>query len=147
MNLPKQSVARTIKSTINLEILNTLLLKCQNYSQFNQILSQMITTAYIKDTYAASKLLKFSTLSSFIHIDYSCWIFNCVQNPNGFIYNTMMRACLNKNCAKGAVFFYRMMLLNNEGADNYTCPILVQAMGSSRLEGMCLRGDKCIIMF
>ncbi|WOH00072.1 hypothetical protein DCAR_0519428 [Daucus carota subsp. sativus] len=91
----------------------------------------MITTAYIKDTYAASKLLKFSTLSPFIHIDYSCWIFNCVENPNGFIYNTMMRACLNKNCVKGAVFFYRMMLLNNEGADNYTYPILVQAMGQA----------------
>lgn len=140
MYLPKGSVATALKSTINqkptskptinLSILNTHLLKCQNYHQFNQILSQMLTSAYIKHTYAASKLLKFSTESPFIHIDYSCKIFNYVDNPHGFIYNTMMRGYLNENCVKNVIFFYKTMLFNNVFPDNYTYPILVQAMGS-----------------
>ncbi|XP_056168569.1 pentatricopeptide repeat-containing protein At3g62890-like isoform X2 [Syzygium oleosum] len=53
--------------TITLSILETHLGRCRNLKQFNQILSQMILTGYIRDAYAASRLLKFSTDSHFVH--------------------------------------------------------------------------------
>lgn len=90
----------------------------------------MILTGYIKDTYAASRLLKFSTESPFIHIDYSVKVFNHIENPNGFIYNTMMRAFLQRHCPKNTVFLYKLMLDNNVEPDKYTYPILVQAVGA-----------------
>ncbi|KAK4739408.1 hypothetical protein R3W88_003105 [Solanum pinnatisectum] len=117
----------TSKTTINLSILEVLLLKCQNSKHFEQILSQMISTGFIRDTYAASRILKFSTDSLFIHVNYSHKIFDYIDNPNGFICNTMMRAYLQRNQPQNTIFLYKSMLKNNVCIDNYTFPLLVQA--------------------
>ncbi|XP_059652255.1 pentatricopeptide repeat-containing protein At3g62890-like [Cornus florida] len=147
MNLAKLSFSSAIKSTLNqkptlrttltLSILDTLLQKCPNPKQFNQILCQMILTGFIKDTYASSRLLKFSTDSPFIDIDYSHKIFNHIEDSNGFIWNTMMRAYLQRNNPQKAIFLYKLMLENNVDPDNYTYPILVQvaALRFSEFEG------------
>ncbi|XP_010313676.1 pentatricopeptide repeat-containing protein At3g62890-like [Solanum lycopersicum] len=117
----------TSKTTINLSILEVLLLRCQNSKHFGQILSQMISTGFIRDTYAASRILKFSTDSLFIHVNYSHKIFDYIDNPNGFICNTMMRAYLQRNQPQNTIFLYKSMLKNNVCIDNYTFPLLVQA--------------------
>ncbi|XP_027107983.1 pentatricopeptide repeat-containing protein At3g62890-like [Coffea arabica] len=113
--------------TLNTSILDALLRKCFNLSQFNQILSQMISTGFFRDTYAASRIVKFSTDSSFVHIDYSHRIFSHIENSNGFIWNTMIRAYIQRNKPKEAIFLYRLMLKNNLIVDNYTYPLMVQA--------------------
>ncbi|KAH7542929.1 hypothetical protein FEM48_Zijuj02G0127500 [Ziziphus jujuba var. spinosa] len=87
----------------------------------------MIFTGFIKDTFAASRLLKFSTDLPFIHVDYSFQIFNLIENSNGFICNTMMKAYVQRNCPQKAISFYKFLLDRNLGPDNYTYPILVQA--------------------
>ncbi|KAI5326290.1 hypothetical protein L3X38_035364 [Prunus dulcis] len=115
------------KTTINLSILETHLPKCQNLKQFNPILSQMILTGFIRDTYAASRILKFSTDSSFVHIDLSLRIFNLIEDANGFIWNTMMRAYIQRNCPQKALNLYKLMVDKNAEPDNYTYPLLVQA--------------------
>lgn len=115
------------KATINLSVLETHLQQCQNFKEFKQILSQMIFTGFIKDTFAASRLLKFSTDLPFIHVDYSFQIFNLIENSNGFICNTMMKAYVQRNCPQKAISFYKFLLDRNLGPDNYTYPILVQA--------------------
>lgn len=147
MNLAKLNLSSAIRSTlnnkpalktsINLSILNEQLLECRNHKQFSQILSQMILTGLITDTYAASRILKFSTDSPFIPVDYSDKIFNHIENPNAFIWNTMMRGYLQRNHPHKAVFLYKLMLENNAYPDNYTYPILVQAISArlSALEG------------
>ncbi|MCD7448607.1 hypothetical protein HAX54_044861 [Datura stramonium] len=117
----------TSKTTINLSILEVLLLKCQSSKHFGQILSQMISTGLIRDTYAASRILKFSTDSHFNHVNYSHKIFDYIENPNGFICNTMMRAYLQLNQPQNTIFLYKSMLKNNVCIDNYTFPLLVQA--------------------
>ncbi|OIT30326.1 PREDICTED: pentatricopeptide repeat-containing protein At3g62890-like [Nicotiana attenuata] len=127
----------TSKTTINLSILEVLMLKCQNSKHFGQILSQMISTGFIKDTYAASRILKFSTDSLFIHVNYSHKIFDYIENPNGFIRNTMMRAYLQQNQPQNTILLYKSMLKNNVCIDNYTFPLLVQAstVRLSEIEG------------
>ncbi|XP_024031273.1 pentatricopeptide repeat-containing protein At1g08070, chloroplastic isoform X2 [Morus notabilis] len=116
-----------LRTTINLSILETHSTKCQNLRQFKKILSQMILTGFIKDTFAASRLLKFSTDFPFVHIDYSFHIFNLIENSNGFIWNTMMRAYVQRNCPQKAVYLFKCMLEENVGPDNYTYPILIHA--------------------
>nr|XP_016485505.1 PREDICTED: pentatricopeptide repeat-containing protein At3g62890-like [Nicotiana tabacum] len=127
----------TSKTTINLSILEDLLLKCRTFKHFGKILSQMISTGFIKDTYAASRILKFSTDSLFIHVNYSHKIFDYIENPNGFICNTMMRAYLQQNQPQNTIFLYKSMLKNNVCIDNYTFPLLVQAstVRLSEIEG------------
>ncbi|KAM6578618.1 hypothetical protein CsatB_030455 [Cannabis sativa] len=125
------------KTTINVSILETHLNKCQNFKQFKQVLSQMVLTGFIKDTFAASRLLKFSTELPFIHVDYSLYIFNLIENSNGFIWNTMMRAYVQRNCPQKALFMYKSMLEENMGPDYYTYPLLVHACAvrCSQIEG------------
>ncbi|XP_057493881.1 pentatricopeptide repeat-containing protein At3g62890-like [Actinidia eriantha] len=147
MNIAKLAVSPAIKSTFNLKptlkttitlsILEAHLQKSQNLKQFTQILSQMILTGFIRDTYAASRLLKCSTDSPSIHIAYSHKIFNHVENTNAFMWNTMMRAYLQRNRPQETTFLYKLMLVNNVCPDNYTYPILVQAstVRCSELEG------------
>ncbi|PON69632.1 Tetratricopeptide-like helical domain containing protein [Parasponia andersonii] len=97
----------------------------------------MILTGFIKDTFAASRLLKFSTDLPFIHVDYSLHIFNLIESPNGFIWNTMMRAYAQRNCPQKAVYLYKFMLKENMGPDYYTYPVLVHACAVrlSQIEG------------
>ncbi|KAK7244828.1 hypothetical protein RIF29_39655 [Crotalaria pallida] len=129
----------TLRQTINLSILNTLLPQCTSINHFNQILSQMLLTGFIKDTFAASRLLNFSTHSIFIPFHYSLRIFTHVGNPNAFIWNTLMRAHLERNNSpRDAIFLYRLFLgSENAIPDNYTYPILLRCCTarSSDLEG------------
>ncbi|XP_071685838.1 pentatricopeptide repeat-containing protein At3g62890-like [Rutidosis leptorrhynchoides] len=130
-------------TTINQSILDSFLFKCQNLKHFNQILSQMILTGFIKDTYAASRIIKFSTSQSIItnNVDYSRKIFNHIENVNSFTYNTMMRAYLQTNNLKETIFLYELMFKNKDSVnvypDGYTYPLLVEACiaGCSIFEG------------
>ncbi|KAJ4719314.1 Pentatricopeptide repeat-containing protein [Melia azedarach] len=135
------NVKPILEPTIKLSVLETHLQKCQNFKQFNQILSQMILTGFITDTFAASRLLRFSTdLLPFIDINFSFKIFTVIDNPNGFVYNTMMRAYIQRNSPQKAMYLYKLMLNNNVGVDNYTYPLLVQASAFrlSVFEGMSI---------
>ncbi|KAK9065298.1 hypothetical protein SSX86_016681 [Deinandra increscens subsp. villosa] len=118
--------------TLNQSIMDTLLLQCHHLTQFNQILSQSIVTGFIKDTYAASRILNFSTTqSSIVNLNnYSRKIFDHVENySNAFIYNTMMRSYLQTNRPKETVFLYKLMSDNKKSVypDTYTYPLLIQA--------------------
>ncbi|KAJ7960424.1 Pentatricopeptide repeat-containing protein [Quillaja saponaria] len=117
----------SFRSTINLCILETRLQQCQNLKQFNQIFSHMILTGYIRDTFAASRVLKFSTDSTFIYVGYSLQIFNQIEHSNGFIWNTMMRAYIQRNYPEKAINLYKLFMDENADPDSYTYPILLQA--------------------
>lgn len=128
----------TFRTTITCSELDSLFFQCQNLKLFNQILCQMICTGLIKDTYAASRILKFSTDSPFIHIDYSHKIFRNVENSNGFIWNTMLKAFVQGNRSQDSIFLYKSMLKNGFLCiDNYTYPILIQgcSLDFSEFEG------------
>ncbi|KAK4743547.1 hypothetical protein SAY87_001548 [Trapa incisa] len=155
MNLARlNKIHTTIKSTldcklsksnptISLSILESRFLLCGSLKQFHQIVAQMILTGYLKDAYAASRLLKFSTDSLFIPVDHSLKIFTRLENSNGFTWNTMMRTLLQrKNSPLDAIFLYKSMLKEIVDPDNYTYPILVQAatLRVNELEGKQMHG-------
>ncbi|CAH9147768.1 unnamed protein product [Cuscuta epithymum] len=112
---------------MNLSILESHLLHCQNFKYFSQILSQMVSTGFIKDTYAASRILKFSADSPFIGIKYTEMIFGHIENPNCFSINTMMRVYVHHYLPQNSLFLYKSTLRDNLYMDNYTYPILFQA--------------------
>ncbi|KAJ6928566.1 pentatricopeptide repeat-containing protein [Populus alba x Populus x berolinensis] len=131
----------TLKPTSTLPILETHLQKCQNIKQFNQILSQMILSGFFKDSFAASRLLKFSTELPFININKSYQIFSHIENPNGYICNTMMKGYMQRNSPCKAIWVYKLMLESNVAADNYTYPILFQSFSVrlAEFDGKCIQ--------
>ncbi|XP_027342167.1 pentatricopeptide repeat-containing protein At3g62890-like [Abrus precatorius] len=120
--------------SINLRILETQLQRCQCLRQFKQILSQMILTAFITDTYAASRLINVSTHSNFVPFEYSLRIFHHLHNPNVFVWNTIMRSHLLQNAPHQSLYLYKLFLLNDVVPDNYTYPILLQCCAARGLE-------------
>ncbi|KAF3452868.1 hypothetical protein FNV43_RR03301 [Rhamnella rubrinervis] len=126
------------KTTVNLSVLVTLSHQCRDFKEFKQILSQMIFTGFIKDTFAAKRLLQFSTRDlPFIHVDYSYQIFNFIENPGASFYNIMMMAYVRRNYPHRAIHFYKLMLYRNVGPNVYTYPFLVEACAirESKFEG------------
>ncbi|KAF3452992.1 hypothetical protein FNV43_RR03425 [Rhamnella rubrinervis] len=116
------------KTTVNLSVLETLSQKCRDFKEFKQILSQMIFTGFIKDTFAAKRLLQFSTRDlPFIHVDYSYQIFNFIENSDASIYNIMLMAYVRRNYPHRAIHFYKLMLYRNVGPNVYTYPFLAEA--------------------
>ncbi|XP_010245327.1 PREDICTED: pentatricopeptide repeat-containing protein At3g62890-like [Nelumbo nucifera] len=144
MNFSKICISAATKSSFNrnstlkidASVLDTILQKCQNLKHLNQVHCQMIVSGLINHTFAASRLLKFSTDSQFVPLDYSRWILGQIQTPNGFIWNTLMRAYLQSS-PRSTIVLYKSMLEKNVDPDNHTYPILVQASSIrlSELEG------------
>ncbi|PKA50855.1 Pentatricopeptide repeat-containing protein [Apostasia shenzhenica] len=118
----------SFKPTIDLPILEERLQRgCQNPKLFLQIHAQMTVSGFIKDTYAASRLFSFSTNAHFLDLEYSRRLLHQIEYPNGFIWNTMMRAYNQKNSPQWCFPLYKSMLECDIIPDNYTYPIVVQA--------------------
>ncbi|XP_034707176.1 pentatricopeptide repeat-containing protein At5g56310-like [Vitis riparia] len=66
--------------------------KCTSMHQLKQIHAQMIISARIHDNYAASRLLSFCALSESGDLSYALRLFNITQEPNSFMWNTLIRA-------------------------------------------------------
>ncbi|KAJ0961450.1 hypothetical protein J5N97_000068 [Dioscorea zingiberensis] len=121
--------------TINLSILETLLHGCKSSKEFPQIHAQMTTSGFVNDTFAASRLLSYSSEAPFLDLDYSRRLLFQIQHPNCFSWNTLMRAHSRRGSPHWALLLYRLMLGSDLVPDNHTCPILLQA-SSLRLGGL-----------
>ncbi|RRT82233.1 hypothetical protein B296_00014812 [Ensete ventricosum] len=128
---------RSIKPTITLSILEFNLQKCRNPKEFLQIHAQMVASGFIRDTFAASRLLSFSSAFPFLGLDYSRRLLHRIDNPNAFTWNTLMRACIRRNSPQFSLPLYRLMLGSDSAPDSYTHPIVVHASAvrSSEVEG------------
>ncbi|KAF3453277.1 hypothetical protein FNV43_RR03717 [Rhamnella rubrinervis] len=126
------------KPTVSLSVLETPSHQCRDFKKFKQILSQIVFTGFIKDTFVAKRLLQFSTRDlPFIHVDYSYQIFNVIENPDASIYNIMMMAYVRRNYPHRAIHFYKLMLRRNVDPNVHTYPFLVEACAirESKFEG------------
>ncbi|ONK67609.1 uncharacterized protein A4U43_C05F1860 [Asparagus officinalis] len=97
----------------------------------------MTSSGFIKDTYAASRLLSFSTSSLFFSLDYSRQILYQIENPNGFSLNALMRACNQRNSPQSCLLLYKLIPRSDSFPDNYTYPIVMEAcsLRLSAIEG------------
>ncbi|OAY81752.1 Pentatricopeptide repeat-containing protein, chloroplastic [Ananas comosus] len=127
----------TFNPTITLSILEAHLRRCRDPKHFLQIHAQMTVSGFIHDTFAASRLLAFSATSPFLDLDYSLHILHQIQNPNGFICNSVIRAHVHRNRPSCCLPLYKSMLRSHFVVDNYTYPILIHACAArfSVIEG------------
>ncbi|URD94049.1 PPR repeat [Musa troglodytarum] len=97
----------------------------------------MVASGFIRDTFAASRLLSFSAASPFLGLDYSRRLLHQIDDPNAFTWNTLMRACIHRNSPQFALPLYRLMLGSDSAPDSYTHPIVIHASAvrSSEVEG------------
>ncbi|XP_059431102.1 pentatricopeptide repeat-containing protein At2g22410, mitochondrial-like [Corylus avellana] len=100
-------------STTNVIITNPTLQimeSCANMLQLKQIQAHMTVTALITHTFPVSRVLAFCALADTGDIDYARVLFSQIENPNTYIWNTMIRGyCKAKVPTMGFLFFRRMV--------------------------------------
>ncbi|XP_058097882.1 pentatricopeptide repeat-containing protein At5g08305-like [Magnolia sinica] len=113
-----------------------LLDRCKSMRELKRIHAQIVVSGLSDENYLASKILSFSAISESGDIDYSGRVFNQLQNPNIFIWNTIIRGhSISKN-PNLAISIFTHMLRVGISPDYLTFPFLAKScarLTSSRL--------------
>ncbi|KAJ0695271.1 putative tetratricopeptide-like helical domain superfamily [Helianthus annuus] len=129
------SISKFISEQPYLSLLET---KCSTIKHLQIIHAQIIKTGLIKDTIAASRLLAFAATSSAADINYALTIFNHIQNPNIFTWNTIIRGFSRSSNPRMAISLFIEMLCNSVvDPDNLTYPSVFKAYAEL---GLCKNG-------
>ncbi|OVA04555.1 Pentatricopeptide repeat [Macleaya cordata] len=106
----------------------SLLQKLSNLKELKQIHANLIKTSIQNYPFQVSKLVEFSALSSTPgSFDYARKLFSQIQNPNLFLYNTMIRGSLMNREPHEATVFYFQMRRENILPNNFTYPFVIRA--------------------
>ncbi|XP_042494694.1 pentatricopeptide repeat-containing protein At1g08070, chloroplastic-like [Macadamia integrifolia] len=105
-----------------------LLQKLSGLTALKQVHAHMIKTAIDQNTYLLSKLVEFAALSSTPRsFGYAREVFYRIQEPNLFLYNTLIRGSLINSLAEEAIFLYLRMRGENLLPNNFTYPFVLRA--------------------
>ncbi|XP_051134815.1 pentatricopeptide repeat-containing protein At5g43790 [Andrographis paniculata] len=131
---------RSISPRVEHPILH-LLQKCKTFDTLKQVHAQMITSGLILHTYPVSRILHLSlTLAT---LSYTMTIFNLVQNPTIFLYNTLISSLVQKGQVHVSISLYNQILAcPDHNPNSYTYPSLFKAFGARLLfrNGRTLHG-------
>ncbi|XP_044470212.1 pentatricopeptide repeat-containing protein At3g51320 isoform X2 [Mangifera indica] len=110
---------------------------CQNIKHLFQIQAHLITSGlFFKNPFWTIRVLKRS--SDFGNIDYTIWVFKCIDNPDTFCVNAVIKAYSNSIFPDQAVSFYFNMIKNGFLPNSYS---FVPLLGScSKID--CIEGGK-----
>ncbi|XP_022987625.1 pentatricopeptide repeat-containing protein At1g08070, chloroplastic [Cucurbita maxima] len=104
-----------------------LISKCRSIRTLRQIHAQIIKTGLHNTQFALSKLIEFSAVSRYADISYAVSLFNSIEEPNLFIWNSMIRGLsISLSPVLALVFFARMIHAGVE-PNSYTFPFLLKS--------------------
>ncbi|XP_043715513.1 pentatricopeptide repeat-containing protein At5g66520-like [Telopea speciosissima] len=117
--------------------LSRLIQECRNMRELKQIHSQIITSPTLlrHDHYILlSRLIFFCAFSEFGSFNYATHVFQSIDYPDFFLYNTMIRAYASKTDAKRYIEtssyrslpLYKQMLINGVRPGNQTFTFLLK---------------------
>ncbi|KAA8547535.1 hypothetical protein F0562_003964 [Nyssa sinensis] len=112
--------------------------KCYDMGQLLKIQARMITSGLFQNTSIAGRVLRYS--ADFGNIDYTILIFRCIESPDTFCVNTVIKAYACSSLPHQSVVFYFEMLRNGFVPNNFTFPPLVSACTKT---GCSKSGQKC----
>ncbi|KAK4262970.1 hypothetical protein QN277_028454 [Acacia crassicarpa] len=127
--------------------LSLLANKCQSMHQLKQVHAQMIISAHIYDSFAASRLLCFCALSQSGDLDYAFRIFGSTCRPNSFMYNTLIRALASGPHPLEALLLFIDMRRLGVVPGKHTFPFLLKACCNSRSLQHCKQVHTQILKF
>ncbi|CAA7026245.1 unnamed protein product [Microthlaspi erraticum] len=121
----------------------SLLLNCKTLQSLRQIHAQIIKTGLHNTNYALSKLLELCVLSPhFDGIPYAISVFETIQEPNQFIWNTMLRGHASSSDPLSALKLYLCMISHGHLPNPYTFPFLLKSCAKLKAfsEGQQIHG-------
>lgn len=120
----------------------SLLKRCMNMEEFKQVHVQILKLGLFWDSFCASNLVASCALSEWGSMDYACSIFRQIEDPDTFVFNTMIRGHVKDASFEEALVLHYEMFERGIEPDNFTYPALLKACARlpSLKEGMQLHG-------
>ncbi|PRQ46446.1 putative tetratricopeptide-like helical domain, DYW domain-containing protein [Rosa chinensis] len=120
----------------------TLLSKCRSIQNLKQVHTHIIKTGLHNTHFAMSKLIEFCAVSQFGDLSYALSVFECVENPNQIIWNTIIRGYSLSLKPLQAVEFYVRMIASGAEPNSYTFPFVLKscAKAGAAQEGKQVHG-------
>ncbi|KAF3453662.1 hypothetical protein FNV43_RR04103 [Rhamnella rubrinervis] len=104
-----------------------LLSKCKNTQNLRQVHSHIIKTGLHNTQFALSKLVEFCVVSPFGDLSYALLVFESIEEPNQFIWNTIIRGHSLSSSPIRAIAYYVRMILSGMEPNSYTFPFLLKS--------------------
>lgn len=98
----------------------------QSFNQLKHIHARLIRFGFNQNNYLVNSLLKF-TLDNFNNPNYAKLVFNQVQEPNIFLYSTMIRGLASNDCFHQAIEFFHGMRYEGFFPNNFIFPFLLKS--------------------
>ncbi|KAI4356826.1 hypothetical protein L6164_000813 [Bauhinia variegata] len=121
--------------------------RCAFMKQLQQVHAQMVVSSRINDEFAVSRLLSSCSLSNFGDLNYALRIFSNIQQPNSFMWNTVIRAQACGPNPHKALFLYIRMRRVGVVPGRHTFPFLIKACSNFRSLQSCKQVHTHVLKF
>ncbi|KAJ9152340.1 hypothetical protein P3X46_025914 [Hevea brasiliensis] len=120
----------------------TLLRRCMHMEEFRQAHAQILKWGFFSNSFCASNLLATCALPDWGSMDYASSIFQQIEEPGTFEFNTMIKGYAKDFNMEKSLFVYCEMLEKGVHSDNFTFPSLLKACAWLKAikEGMQIHG-------
>ncbi|KAF7806207.1 pentatricopeptide repeat-containing protein [Senna tora] len=103
--------------------------RCSTMNHLKQIHARIILTGYAQHPFVVGKILLFCSVSVRGDMNYALSVFDSLQKPDAFLWNTMIRGFSNTTQFHNSIHFYRRMQEKGAKADNFTLAFLLKVIG------------------
>ncbi|KAK6943216.1 DYW domain [Dillenia turbinata] len=110
---------------IALEIKNRFLEGFDSFKQIKHVHARLLRHGLDQDSYLINLLLRSNFESH--NSSYSRLVFHQTREPNIYLYNTMIRGLVSKDCFDEALEFYILMRNENFLPNNFTFPFVLKS--------------------
>ncbi|KAF8392715.1 hypothetical protein HHK36_023064 [Tetracentron sinense] len=115
-------------------ISNLLGTKCSTSLQhLKQIHAQVIRNGLSEDNYIAGSLVKCYANPHFSSLGCALKVFDQVPRPHAFLWNSLIKGCLENNDPQKAISFYHKMMVADSRPNKFTYPTLFKACTVARV--------------
>ncbi|KAL6008219.1 hypothetical protein ACLOJK_033725 [Asimina triloba] len=116
--------------------------QCKNMDEFKQFHAQTLKLGLTQDAFMIRSFISACALSAWGSMDYARLIFDQIDKPETFDFNTMIRGYINNNNPIEAILLYKEMQEMEVKPDEFTYPPLLKgcALVSALQEGMQIHG-------
>ncbi|KAL6009087.1 hypothetical protein ACLOJK_022314 [Asimina triloba] len=109
---------------------------CSNMIHLKQIHAHIIKTGFAQNIFLVGRLIGFCAVSDGGSMDYAASVFQHIERPDGFIWNTLIRGYGMANQPHQALGVYKRMLACSVVADNFTLSFLLKICGQLKALGL-----------
>lgn len=92
----------------------------------------VLKSGHFQDHYVSGTLVKCYANPSFSNLDIVLKVFDYVPKPNVFVFNIIIKGCLEYSEPYEAIFCYYKMVVASARPNKYTYPTLLKACGSAK---------------